>query len=70
MPHETPGELEWRSRYASCHLYASSSGVSWGDLTSSKLQAPSYDEAVKCALIPYPLSLIPFTTYALHAMSH
>ena len=34
--------------------------VSWEGVTSSKLQAPSYDEAGKCALIPYPLSLIPY----------
>ena len=50
MPHETPEELEWRSRYASCYLYANSSGVSWGELTSSQLQAPSYDEARTRAL--------------------
>ena len=62
MPHEAPEELEWRSRYASCYLYANSSGVSWGELTSSKLQAHSYEEAGKQVLIPYPLSLIPSVT--------
>ena len=35
--------------------------VSWEELTSSKLIAQSYEEAVQRALplIPYPLSLIP-----------
>ncbi len=36
-------------------------GVLNEELTSSKLQAPCYDEAGKYVLIPYPLSPIPFS---------
>ena len=45
--------------------FSISSGVSWGELTSSKLIAHSYEEASPRALIPYPLSLVPHTYFFL-----
>ena len=57
---ETPGAYQ---RYLFHHLtrttdtrplFSSSLGVSWGELTSSKLLAPSYEAAVKRALITDP----------------
>ena len=49
-PHETPKRI--KQEYGR----AVSPGVSGEELTSSKLKAPSYDEAGTCgiSLIPYP----------------
>ena len=41
--HETPEEME-----IDVGAFGDFVAVSWGGLTSSKLQAPSYEEAVKC----------------------
>ena len=59
------------NRYARLTTFSISSGVSWDELTSSKLMAPRYDVAGKHALIPYPLSLIPDkTSYISYKVYH
>ena len=49
-PHETLKELEKAGTRAGIFLHLFS--VSWGELTSSKLIAPSYDDTGKQVLIP------------------